>query len=486
MKTLLFVFCTALLAGCGTQPASEPASASPVPLATMTFTSKSPEAIAHMQKGEVLADNQRQDEARAEFAEALKLDPDFAAARAALGQSTPGPEGLKEIEAAAASKDISEPERLMIEGVLAGRRGETSAAIDSMRRLTQVVPGWARGHLTLGFMLLNQRDDLDGALASFSKATQVDPNYGPAQNMLGYTALAQGDTEKAIAAFNEYVRILPQEPNPQDSLGEALLAAGRFKESEAAFQKALELSPQFWASHEGIAFARFYAGDWAGGRDALSKAKAGATQRQEKVGLDVTASTAALAQGKTADALQILDGTAKIESLQADDHTFIAVQRAQVLVMSGRAREALVPIAAAIKTIDSGVLPPGATRFLRRQALVVRVAAEAQVKDVAAVKKTSAELDMEANATPGNAPIQSAMHFGRGLLAVASGDAAGARAHFDQCSRTDEWCKWDGVLAAEKAGDKAGATAARDTLLKLYLRNSTHLIVRSRLTQPTS
>jgi len=60
------------------------------------------------------------------------------------------------------------------------------------------------------------------------------------------------------------------------------------------------------------------------------------------------------------------------------------------------------------------------------------------------------------------------MHFGRGLLAVASGDSAGARAHFDQCSRTDEWCKWEGVLAAEKAGDKAGATAARDTLLKLY------------------
>jgi len=198
--------------------------------------------------------------------------------------------------------------------------------------------------------------------------------------MLGYTALAQGDTEKAIAAFNEYVRILPQEPNPQDSLGEALLAAGRFKESEAVFQKALELSPQFWTSHDGIAFARFYAGDWAGGRDALSKAKAGATQRQDKVGLDVTASAAALAQGKTADALQILDGTAKIESLQADDHTFIAVRRAQVLVMSGRAREALVPIAAAIETIDSGVLPPGATRFLRRQALVVRVAAEAQVK----------------------------------------------------------------------------------------------------------
>ena len=187
--------------------------------------------------------------------------------------------------------------------------------------------------MTLGFMLLKQRDDLDGALASFTKATEVYRNYGPAQNMLGYTSLAQGDAEKAIAAFNEYVRILPQEPNPQDSLGEALLAAGRFKEAEAAFQKALELSPQFWSSYDGIAFARFYTRDWAGGRDALAKAKAAASQRQDKVNLDATASAAALVQGKTADALQVLEGTAKIEGLQAGDHTFIAVQRAQVLVM---------------------------------------------------------------------------------------------------------------------------------------------------------
>ena len=197
----------------------------------MTFTSKSPEAIAHMQKGEMLADNQRQDEARAEFAEALKLDPDFAAARAALGQSTPGPEGLKEIEAAAASKDISEPERLMIEGVLAGRRGETSAAIDSRG----VLPGSARlgARTSDNWVSCSSISGmiLDGALASFSKATEVDPNYGPAQNMLGYTALAQGDTEKAIAAFNEYVRILPQEPNPQDSLGEALSRCGSLQGS---------------------------------------------------------------------------------------------------------------------------------------------------------------------------------------------------------------------------------------------------------------
>ena len=58
--------------------------------------------------------------------------------------------------------------------------------------------------------------------------------------------------------------------------GEALLGAGKFAEAETAFRKALELSPQFWNAHEGIAFAKFYAGDWAGGREALTAAKGAA------------------------------------------------------------------------------------------------------------------------------------------------------------------------------------------------------------------
>ena len=45
-------------------------------------------------------------------------------------------------------------------------------------------------------------------------------------------------------------------------------------------------------------------------------------------------------------------------------------------------------------------------------------------------------------------------------------------------------CKWQGVVAAEKAGDKAGAAAAREDVLKIYPRDPVHLIVRSRLGPP--
>ena len=80
------------------------------------------------------------------------------------------------------------------------------------------------------------------------------------------------------------VRIAPQEPNAQDSLGGgAARAHSRFKDAEAAFQKALDLSPQFFPAHEGIAYAKFYAGDWAGGRDALTEGEGGSPKARGQV-----------------------------------------------------------------------------------------------------------------------------------------------------------------------------------------------------------
>src|SRR5262245_52394589 len=99
------------------------------------------------------------------------------------------------------------------------------------------------------------------SVSAHAVATRDDQNDVVAQNALAYSALRAADTATAIARFSELARTHPQEPKAQDSLGEALMAAGRFKDAETAFRRALALLPQFWQAHEGIAFARFYAGD---------------------------------------------------------------------------------------------------------------------------------------------------------------------------------------------------------------------------------
>jgi len=487
MKHAILIVAAALLTACSSQaaPASPPSQAAAVS-STITVTSTSADAIAHFKRGEVLFDNLRTTEAAEAFGQAMKLDPDFVLARAFHGLATPGQDGLKEIEdAAKAAARLPEAERVLIEGSVASRRGDLANARASFVRLTELAPSDWRGHYLLGQQLLTAQKYADAVL-SLRKATGLNPNAGGAQNMLGYAALRQGDANGAIAAFQQYARILPEEPNPQDSLGEALLAAGRFQESEAAFRKALELSPQFWNGYEGIAYARLYAGDWTGGREALGKARATATRRVDKISVDDELAAVAVAQRDSKTALKLLDAIEKIDGAQISDIALVPVRRALVLNDAGRYREALAPIAAALTMADSGELTPGFARSLRRQALLARIAAETGMGDAGAVAKTSTALDETAAAQADDPIAQTAMHYGRGMLAAAKGDAAAARAHFDQCSQEDEVCKWQGVVTAETAGDKAGAAAARKRLLKQYARDPIHLIMRSRLSPPTS
>src|SRR4030095_10026255 len=106
-----------------------------------------------------------------ELTEALKLDPDFALAHDYHGQTTPGPEGLKEMEAAAdAAKNLPQGERSLIEGDLAGRRGENAAAQRSFTRLIELAPAYWRGHFALGTTLLNQEKYAE-AIPPLKKAT---------------------------------------------------------------------------------------------------------------------------------------------------------------------------------------------------------------------------------------------------------------------------------------------------------------------------
>src|SRR3954447_506815 len=73
MKLRLLLVAASLCAGCAAQPATTPAAEAPASGTVVPITSKSPEAVEHLKKGEVLLDNLRVDEAQREFDAALKL-----------------------------------------------------------------------------------------------------------------------------------------------------------------------------------------------------------------------------------------------------------------------------------------------------------------------------------------------------------------------------------------------------------------------------
>jgi tetratricopeptide (TPR) repeat protein len=488
MKKLLVCLMTTGLFGCSnaaTPPASQETAQKEIPI-----TTKSPEAMAAFSKGRDALDNLRFAEAVEPLSEALKLDPDFVTARALHGGATPGADGVKEIEAAAnQAARLPEAERVYIQAMLETRRGDIAKSTALWKQLTELAPADWRAHSGLGVRLVTNQD-YAGAAAALQRATELNPNAGPALNMLGYANLRQGKYDDAIDAFKRYAAAAPQEPNAQDSLGEALMAGGKFTEAEAAFRKAAELSPRFWNAWEGLAFTKFLAGDWTAGRDAAAKARSAAERPVDRVTAEEITAWAALAQGNTAEALKAFDAAEKVPDVQRTDVVLVPIHRAIALIDARRYRDALSQLASALQLADSGQLPPGATRNVRRQGLAMRAVAESRMGDAAAAQKSVAALEQEAATRPDDKVLQSSLNLARGMAALAQKDLAAARGHFAECSVEDQYCRWQSVLAAEQARDQAAATRARDEILRVYVRDPLYLYVRARLdprfTRPTT
>ena len=476
MKRLFCGIVALSLSGCSSGTTSPPSNQP----AEIPITSKSPEAIDHFKKGRTLLENVRSTEAAEEFNQAVTLDPEFVSARAYLGIATPGAEGLKQLEQATSSAAaLPETERLFIEATLANRRSELGKSVTLYTELTHKAPSDWRAYAALGGELAIQQKHAE-AIEALRKATTLNPKAGTAYNSLGYESLRQGDTTGAIEAFKQYASLEPTEPNPQDSYGEALLGAGRFDEAAAAYEKAAALSPRFWNAWEGKAYVKFFTGDWAAGDEALGKARSATSRPSDRNAVDEVAGFAALARGNAADALKRFDAAAKEPDTQPVQMAQMSVDRALVYVETARYKEALAQASDALQLVDSGKLPPGGATNIRNLALVSRIAAEAKMGQADAAQKTVDAFQGEASSHPDNPTVQSSLHFALGMLSVAKKDLAGAAAHFAQCSSLDSYCRWQQVLAAEKAGDKAASQAARDQLLRVYQRDPVYLYVRSK------
>lgn len=479
MKLLLVTFATLSLFACAGGNPPAPAE-QPTP-AEIPITSKSPEAVDHFKKGRDLTENLRMPEATQALDEALKLDADFAQAHTYRGVATPGPEGVKEMERASElSAALPPAEKLVIDATLAGRRGEFAKSAELWTQLTDAVASDWRSWAGLGAQLYSNQKYREAADA-LKKATELNPKAGPAFNMLGYAHLVQGEAGPAIEALQQYASVNPNEPNPQDSLGEALMAGGQFADAEAAFRKAVALSPAFSVAWEGVAYAKAFQRDWAGAREALNQARDRAPRPSDRIDVQRLGALLTLAEGKMTEGMKQLDALEQSPDASPVDVAFVPTYRATALVDASRYPEAQTQIANALQTADAGTLPPGATRNLRRIALVLRAAAEGRSGTAAAVEKTVAALQQDATARPDDAQLQSAVHFAQGMLAAAQKDLKAAKAHFDLCSSRDSYCEWQAFLVAQKGGDRAGADAARARIVTVYVRDPVYLYVRSEL-----
>jgi tetratricopeptide (TPR) repeat protein len=297
--------------------------------------------------------------------------------------------------------------------------------------------------------------------------------------MLGYGYLNLGDNAQAIEALKKYASLLPNEPNPHDSLGEAMMAAGDLAGAEAEFKQALTISPNFHIAHEGVAYTKFFRGDWTGGKEALAAARTAAARPVDRATTDTLSGVALLAEGKAADATKAFNTLVNSPDASIVQQSQVPAFRAMMMIDTGRYPDAIKEADKAIALANDGKFPKGAAPGLRRSGLVATAVAGGLSADAASVQKAVAALQKEAADRPGDPFAQSAMHLALGMQSVAAKDLKAAAGHFEQCSKNDSYCHVAAFMASKKAGDRPGMDAARARLARSYLRDPIYLYSRT-------
>ena len=186
-------------------------------------------------------------QAAAEFEEAARLDPRFAAAEAGRATSF--------ILAYGYGVPLAPDESL---GVRARRSAERALQLDSLS-----ADAWsAMGQVQLWFTPF----DLDASRAMFERAIQLDPRSPDPHHLLGLALQTQGDLDSAAAAFRRALVLDPGRAVSLLDIAEIRAVQGRFDESRAIIDSAIALEPLQARLYWLRSALRRRAGDVAGGR----------------------------------------------------------------------------------------------------------------------------------------------------------------------------------------------------------------------------
>jgi tetratricopeptide (TPR) repeat protein len=160
---------------------------------TRTLGCTSGNSVAHYNLGVALADKGQDDEAIAQYRQALEVNPQYVYAHNNLGSM------LK-------------------------RRGDLEGAIAQYRRALEIDRNCVKAHYNWGNALASQ-GQLDEAIAHFREALKIKPDYAKACSSLGLAFFGKGDIKEAIEAWEEGLEVKPDQADVQNNLAWLLATA---------------------------------------------------------------------------------------------------------------------------------------------------------------------------------------------------------------------------------------------------------------------
>jgi tetratricopeptide (TPR) repeat protein len=226
-------------------------------------------AAAHAALGRACWDRYREtgdaawaDRARDDVQEALRIAPEAAEARLALavifrgrGKTT---EALQEVRKALALQPNSDDVQRQLCYLLL-EAGQGDAALEAARRAVALRAGFGENHNALGWVLYQTGRHAEAA-AAYRRQTELQPDNAWAFQMLGTSLMMQGDLAGAVAPYREAIRLAP-DARAWANLGNVYYAQGRPPEAVRAFEEAARLEPASGTIRRSLGDARAKAGD---------------------------------------------------------------------------------------------------------------------------------------------------------------------------------------------------------------------------------
>lgn len=188
------------------------------------------------------------------FLEALKFDPNNAAAYFGLAEVYAE---LDEIDQAIANyekslsfdKDLTEIYVPL--GVLYYQKGEIAKADTLLTKALALAPNSAETQFFLGLIRSAQNKDAE-ALAAFQKAKAIDPTQAETYFYEAETLVRMKRTADSIAPYNKATELKPNYFDAWLGLGEAQYELGNFEEAIKAYKAAAKLKNNDWMVFAGL------------------------------------------------------------------------------------------------------------------------------------------------------------------------------------------------------------------------------------------
>ncbi len=165
----------------------------------------------YIERGLVLVDGGRYEEAIQEFNKAIEIDP-------------------------------NNPEIYFYRGNTYADKGDSDKAIDDFTKAIQLDPTNANAYYNRGISYSDKRD-LDRAIADYSKTIELDPSYAFAYYNRGLAYGNKGEPDKAIADCTRAIEINPYHARSYNVRGISYSLQGKLDKAIADFRMGLELDP---------------------------------------------------------------------------------------------------------------------------------------------------------------------------------------------------------------------------------------------------